>query len=243
VKFSSGGAGSSLGGKCFAGLGEDGLLRVFRGHPDSPGYLPIWSSSLSGKDSSLYGNFFRRVYLEVSDSGELAVFSLAAGSPISECLWSSESCSPSPWIKAVNTWQRQSAAFANAALVDGCRFIRESKSKLASFLVDLVESFGNQKGISDLFAQLVGSLTVRARALLDKLNRLMDTNILKEFSNAVELVADSVDKMWRMLRNSGDIGYQSKSSTEKGYNYYDDFRASKENRKKKKKRNRSSVRS
>jgi len=82
----------SLKGVCFAGLAEDGILRVFRGHPDFPDYRPLWSSDPPNRDSPYFGSYFQRFYLELTNYGELAVYTLTAGSSEAECVWSTTSC-------------------------------------------------------------------------------------------------------------------------------------------------------
>ena len=83
----------SLNGRCFAGLDETGVLRVYRGHPEYPDNAePLWSSDPPAEDPSSYNMYFQRFYLELSSSGELAVRMLVAGSSESQCVWSTTSC-------------------------------------------------------------------------------------------------------------------------------------------------------
>ena len=83
----------SLNGKCFAGLDEVGVLRVYRGHPEYPDNSePLWSSDPPTDDSSEYNSYFQRFYLELSNTGELAVRMFVAGSSDSQCVWSTTSC-------------------------------------------------------------------------------------------------------------------------------------------------------
>ena len=83
----------SLNGRCFAGLDEVGILRVYRGHPEYPDNSePLWSSDPPVDDSSEYNSYFQRFYLELSNTGELAVRMFVAGSSDSQCVWSTTSC-------------------------------------------------------------------------------------------------------------------------------------------------------
>jgi DnaJ domain len=84
---------STLNGQCFAGLDNVGVLRVFRGHPDySEHSIPLWSSEPLDENLSDYNSYFRRFYVELSSSGELAVRMLFTGSSESHCVWSTTSC-------------------------------------------------------------------------------------------------------------------------------------------------------
>lgn len=80
----------SLHGRCFAGLDDSGYFRVYRGQPEAA-YSPLWSSDgvVSGLPHEIY---FKRFYLELSNSGELAVRALTAGVSDVECVWSTTSC-------------------------------------------------------------------------------------------------------------------------------------------------------
>lgn len=83
----------SLNGRCFAGLDKVGILRVYRGHPEYPDDSePLWSSDPPADDSSDYNSYFQRFYLELSNTGELAVRMFVAGSSDSQCVWSTTSC-------------------------------------------------------------------------------------------------------------------------------------------------------
>lgn len=81
----------SLKGECFAGLDEEGTLKVYAGSPDYPERSrPIWSSNPPTKE--IYRSYFTRFYVELSMSGELAVRMLEAGNSESQCVWSTTSC-------------------------------------------------------------------------------------------------------------------------------------------------------
>ena len=84
---------STLNGQCFAGLDNVGVLRVFRGHPDySEHSIPLWSSEPIDENLRDYDSYFRRFYVELSGTGELAVRMLYTGSSESHCVWSTTSC-------------------------------------------------------------------------------------------------------------------------------------------------------
>ena len=78
----------SLGGNCFAGLDGAGVLHVFAGHPDLD-FTPIWETATQNDD---FPTRFSRYYLELTDTGELAVLKLEPGDPEASCVWSSFSC-------------------------------------------------------------------------------------------------------------------------------------------------------
>ena len=83
----------SLNGRCFAGLDEVGVLRVYRGHPEYPESIsPLWSSNPPADDESDYSSYFQRFFLELSSSGELAVRMFVPGSSEPQCVWSTTSC-------------------------------------------------------------------------------------------------------------------------------------------------------
>lgn len=84
---------STLQGQCFAGLDDAGVLHVYKGHPDYYDRLhPLWSSGAPVDADGEYNRYLRRFFLELTDSGELAVRMQAAGTGETECVWSTTSC-------------------------------------------------------------------------------------------------------------------------------------------------------
>ena len=79
-----------LHGQCFAGLDFNGELKVFAGHPSQPNYYPVWSTTNEDKDYA--PAYYKRYFIELSNSGEVSVRMLAAGSSEEVCVWSSRSC-------------------------------------------------------------------------------------------------------------------------------------------------------
>lgn len=84
---------STLHGQCFAGLDDAGVVHVYRGHPDYyDRFHPLWSSEAPLEKDGEYNTHLRRFFLELTDSGELAVRMHAAGTGETECVWSTTSC-------------------------------------------------------------------------------------------------------------------------------------------------------
>ena len=83
---------SSLHGQCFTGLDDSGVIRIFAGHPDDIHSREVWASSLDDQEMNSLQSFYKRYYLELSDTGELFVLSLTAGSSEAECVWATTSC-------------------------------------------------------------------------------------------------------------------------------------------------------
>lgn len=83
---------ASLGGACFAGLNDRGDLQVVAGHPTHYQTTLLWSTGEAEGGNEYFTSFFRRYYLELSDTGELSVRMLAAGSGDEVCVWSTRSC-------------------------------------------------------------------------------------------------------------------------------------------------------
>ena len=79
-----------LGGQCFAGLDLRGELKVFAGQPTQPNYYPIWSTT--NEDTNHFPSYYKRYFVELSNSGEVSVRMLVAGSSDEVCIWSSRSC-------------------------------------------------------------------------------------------------------------------------------------------------------
>ena len=81
---------SQLQGRCFAGLDLNGELKVFAGQPTQPDYYPIWSTT--NEDTNNFPSYYKRYFVELSNSGEVSVRMLVAGSSDEVCIWSSRSC-------------------------------------------------------------------------------------------------------------------------------------------------------
>jgi len=112
VKFRTEGN-PALASKCFLGLDETGILRIFRGHPDYE-YSPIWTSELSEEAVPFASPFTQRFYLELRDTGELAVLRMILGDSEAVCIWSTTNC--------------------NSIL----NVITEAKTRLASFIQNIL---------------------------------------------------------------------------------------------------------
>lgn len=138
----------SLKGVCFAGLADDGILRVFRGHPDFPDYRPLWSSDPPNRDSPYYGSYFQRFYLELTNQGELAVYTLTAGSSEAECVWSTTSCNK--FIATLQEVKMQSLQGLRAGLKVLIAFIRNLQDHVVSF-IDAVMEKGIIETLEDRF--------------------------------------------------------------------------------------------
>ena len=126
----------SLKGNCFGGLDDVGILRVFKGHPDTR-YSPIWTSNNNpenNNENESYSNF-QRYYLELTNTGELAVLSLIAGSAEAECIWSTTNCNI--YVAMIDDIRSQTKQILKAALEDIMRIYRSIIRGIIRFIDDV----------------------------------------------------------------------------------------------------------
>lgn len=154
---------SSLKGNCFAGLDDIGVLRVFKGHPDAQ-YSPIWTSNSNIDDEyETYSNF-QRYYLELSNTGELAVLSLIAGSAEADCIWSTTNCNI--YVAMINDLQSQTKQVIKGAIESILRAYR-SIIRGINIFIDDVKNQGLYDASKDLFNKLKRKFDVLFDSLIN----------------------------------------------------------------------------
>ena len=162
----------SLKGNCFGGLDDIGILRIFKGHPDTQ-YSPIWTSHNNAEHDNDYDSYsnFQRYYLELSNTGELAVLSLIAGAAEAECIWSTTNCNI--YVAIINDIRSQTKQIFKAALDDIMRVYRSFVRGVLSFIDDvkttgIIEAATDlmnniQRNVNDFFDTLINGDKKRHR--------------------------------------------------------------------------------
>lgn len=151
----------SLRGHCFAGLDDEGILRVYQGHPAYGDFSPIWSSDTAvdeTTDASLFARRFQRFYLELASTGELAVLRLTPGESEVECVWSTTSCNA---YLAMLKEVQLTLVHRFRTVIDGLKAFLTHIERVVGDAVDDVRS----RGLSDAFTralQRIGDGIARA---------------------------------------------------------------------------------
>lgn len=144
---------SSLKGRCFAGLDDDGIFAVYRGHPEGMVVDSIWSTK-PPEYVSRHNPYFHRYYLELSSSGELAVRRLIAGSTDAECVWSTTSCNL--YIAMINDLKNG----ASRVLFGGSRLFFSSFKNIGESsirLMQIIQSEYKHGGVKGALKSLLDS--------------------------------------------------------------------------------------
>ena len=174
---------SALQGQCFTGLDDFGVIRIFAGHPDNVYSREVWASSSSDdRENDSYQSLYQRFYLELSDTGELFVLSLTAGSSEAQCVWATTSCNV--YIAIMKDVQND----VGRRLVQGFKImrslVRKVSTQLVYSIVDFKDEYSNnglKSACRELFLNsiwgLINSIDDVVKGVLTTFMKMMKTAV------------------------------------------------------------------
>ena len=151
---------SALQGNCFTGLDDSGVIRIFAGHPDDMLSREVWASSSEyDEEQDAFRSLYVRFFLELSNSGELFILSLTAGSSDVKCVWATTSCNM--YVAIMKDIQND----VGRKLVQGFKVMKRMAKKVSTYvgysIIDFRDEYdrnGLKSATKELLLNSIGGL-------------------------------------------------------------------------------------